>query len=165
MQKFRIILGALLLFCSCGNKDKEDQESVVKETNFDYQKMPQRQVINAEARAVLDEWEAFGKLSRSFEILYQARNHEDLKLAIEDLLENEKLLSESKYPEEFDKLQIKSRQRVLKTFLLKAKADAEENRNATESVVQMLEAYNAFRNQFNVIVSNKLELDLILDEG
>lgn len=165
MQKFGLFVLLLVFFGSCDRKNNEGQEGTVDEAAFDYQKMPQRQEINAEASDVLDQWEEFGNLSRSFGILYQAKNHEDLKLAIDDLLEKEKLLSESKYPVVFDKLQIKSRQRVLKTFLLKAKADAEENRNATTSVVQLLEAYNAFRNQFNVIINNTLELDLILTDG
>lgn len=164
MRKFGLLMLLAATFCACGRKDKTDQDLVAAETTFEYQKMPTRVEINTQARDVLDQWEEFGNLSRSFGILYQAQNNEDLKLAIDDLLEKEKLLSESEYPEVFDKLQIKSRQRVLRTFLLKVQADCNQNRNATESVRQLLDAYNALRTQFNVIVNNRLELELILDD-
>ncbi|PWL39598.1 hypothetical protein DKG77_01830 [Flagellimonas aquimarina] len=132
---------------------------------FNYQKMPKKLTINPKATVIVEEWVEFKNLSSSFDVLYKARNNEDLILAIDDLIEKEKLLEKGKYPEVFDKFQIKSRQRVLKTYMLKVKADVLDNRDATQTTIEMLETYNAFRKQFNVLVNSQLDTKLILNEG
>ncbi|WP_343487158.1 hypothetical protein [Allomuricauda sp. d1] len=157
------IISALLLGCNGEKKNKDGGET--KTVSYDYRKLPKRIVINEKASSILDDWDAFANFSRSVEILYQARNDEDLKLAVDDLIEKEKALAESEYPEIFDKLQLKSRQRVIKTFLLKTQADLLGNRDATDSAVRMIDAYNAFRSQFNMITNNPLDVKTILDEN
>ena len=123
------------------------------------------QEFNTKARAILDSWLEFKELQNSFNLMYRAENNEDLVLVIDDLLEKEKALRESEYPEEFDKTQIKSRQKVLRTFLLKIKASLAEKTDIEKPIKQMLLARNAFRNQFNIIVNNELDTKLILDEN
>ncbi len=166
MLKFRVIVLLFLTLMACKD-DKQDLTGSQQTDSgtFDHQKMPARIEINTKASAILDQWEAFGNFSRSFDILYRARNNEDLILALDDLLEKEKLLAASEHPEIFNRSQIKSRQKVVRTFLLKARAQALERRDATEPIVEMFEAYNAYRNQFNLLVNNPLDSKLILDEG
>lgn len=164
MQKLSCLLVILMLFSGC-RKDVDTTEDVqVEQQFFNYQKMPKNLAINAIATDTLEKWPEFKALSSSFDVLYQAKNDEDLILAIDDLIEKEKLLAKGKYPQLFDKFQIKSRQRVLKTYLIKVKATILNNGDTTEPTKEMLEAYNAFRNQFNVIVNNPLDKKLILDE-
>lgn len=167
MQKFLPFLWIAVLFLfGCNNQEKAEPTSNSDEAiQYDYGKLPKRLTINENASAVLDNWDAFVDFSRSFEILYQARNNEDLKLAIEDLIEKEKALAESEHPEIFDKLQVKSRQRLIKTFLLKAQADLLGNRDATASAVELINAYNSYRRQFNIITNNPLDVKTILDEN
>lgn len=166
MLRFKMLIAVLILVASCKDKDQNasGDEQGSEQLGFDYRKMPKRVGINEKASDILDQWEEFGSFSRSFDILYRARNNEDLTLALDDLIEKEKLLAASDYPEIFDKPQIKSRQKVVRTFLLKARALAVENRDPTAAIVEMLEAYNAYRNQFNVLVNNPLDSKLILDE-
>ncbi|UJH68740.1 hypothetical protein [Allomuricauda sp. SCSIO 65647] len=166
MLKFRVILLLFLALMACKD-DKRDLTSAQQTDSgtFNHQRMPSRIEINTKASAILDQWEAFGNFSRSFDILYRARNNEDLILALDDLLEKEKLLAASEYPETFNRAQVKSRQKVVRTFLLKARAQALERRDATESIIEMFKAYNAYRNQFNILVNNPLDSKLILDEG
>nr|WP_298922938.1 hypothetical protein [uncultured Allomuricauda sp.] len=132
---------------------------------FNYQKMPKKLTINPKATVIVEEWPEFKKLSSSVDVLYRAKNNEDLILAIDDLIEKEKLLEKGTYPEAFDKFQIKSRQRVFKTYMLKVKSSVLDNRDATQPTIEMLEAYNAFRKQFNVLVNSQLDTKLILNEG
>ena len=80
------------------------------------------------------------------------------------MLEKEKALGQSTYPETFDKPQIKSRQRIFRTFLLKAQASLADQTDVNGPIKQMLEANNALRKQFNVLVNNKLDIELILNE-
>lgn len=167
MQKFLLpILVLILFFLGCGQQQNNEVDNNTEgQVAYDYRKLPNRIEINQKAAAVLDEWEAYVEFSRSFEIFYQARNDEDLKLAVDDLIEKEKAMETSDYPELFDKSQIKSRQRVIKTFLLKTRADLSGNRDATTSAVATVDAFNAFRGQFNVITNNPLDVKTILDEN
>ena len=164
MQKLALLGIAILLLMSCGDSGKTVVENIQKDSTYEYGKMPKKVEIDQEAGIYLNDWEAFNEFNRSIDVLYQATTDEDLALAIEDLVAKEKLLAESKYPEHFDISQIKSRQLVMRTFMLKAKGDLDGSRNPTDSMVQLFEANNALRNQFNIIMNNTLKLDFILDE-
>jgi hypothetical protein len=164
MRKLLLICISILLLSSCGDDKKSAEESVQVDVSYDYRKIPKKQVLPQEVIMILDGWEAFSDFSKSIDILYNATNNEDLTLAIEDLISKEKLLAVSKYPEEFDVPQVKSRQEVLRTFILKTKGDLDGNRNPTESMIQLSNAYNALRNQYIIIMNNRFELNSFLDE-
>ncbi|SNY95328.1 hypothetical protein [Flagellimonas pacifica] len=165
MRKLSCIIILLMVSWSCKDKENTSQDDGNEELVFNYQKMPKRVAINPEATAIVKEWKEFNDLTTSFDVLYKAKNNEDLVLAIDDLIEKEGLLAKSEHPTVFDEFQIKSRQRVVKTYLLKVKANILDNRETTEPTIKMLEAYNAFRKQLNVIVNSQLDKKLILDEG
>ena len=132
---------------------------------FDYQKMPKRTGINPEATEILNEWSEFQDFNSSFNVLYKATNNEDLVLAIDEIIKKEEELAKSEYPETFDEFQIKSRQRVVKTYLFKVKASIVNNAETTEPTIEMIKAYNALRAQLNVLVNSQLDKKLILDES
>jgi len=134
------------------------------EVFFSVDSLPKPNEINAEALADLKEWQEFNGLETTFESLYRVTNREDLVLVIEDLIEKQKTLEASTYPATFDKEQIKSRQKVFKTYILKTKGNLEYRVGVKASTIEMINAYNAFRNQFNVIVNSKLDTILILSE-
>ena len=164
MQRLLYTVVLFLAFLAC--KDKQDTAQNVGdlEVVFNYQKMPERATINPEASAIVEEWNEFKKFNESIDVLYRATNNEDLILAIDDLIEKEKLLANGTYPELFNTFQVKSRQRVLKTYLYKVKSHILENQDTTQPTIEMLEAYNAMRKQLNVIVNSQLDKKLILDE-
>lgn len=134
------------------------------EVFFSVDSLPKPNEINAQALANLKEWQEFNALETTFESLYRVANREDLVLVIEDMIEKQKALEASTYPETFDKEQIKSRQKVFKTFILKTKGNLEYRVGVKASTIEMINAYNAFRNQFNVIVNSKLDTILILSD-
>lgn len=153
----------VLLFISC----REDKAKVVSEDltyEISTKKWPKKFNINPKAMLVLKDWTEFNDMETSFDALYNVGNREDLKLVIEDLIEKQKLMESSKYPEIFDKPQIKSRQKVFKTYFLKTKGDLEYRLDPEETVLEMINAYNALRNQFNVVINNTLDTKLILGE-
>jgi len=128
------------------------------------EKWPNKLAVNAEAKTILNDWGEYNALETSFDALYTVENRDDLSLTIENLIEKQKELAASDYPEKFDSPQVKSRQKVFKTYILKVKGDLIYRTDPQESILQMLAAYNALRNQFNVIVNNRLDTDLILEE-
>lgn len=154
-----------LVFFACKEKEAQAVETKDGNVSLSFQQMPKIAAVNGEVTKILEGWEAFQALNGSFQVLFKASNSEDLALAIDDLLEKEKLLRESEYPEAFETSEVKSRQKVLRTFLLKIQASVADRTDVYEPMKQMLLAYNAMRGQFNIITNNKLDIDLILDES
>lgn len=164
MQRISALCLCLMLFISCRQEEKGtalDDSSIFEISTADW---PQKYTINPEAQTILNDWKEYNLLDTSFDALYTVENREDLSLVIEDLIEKQKELEKSTYPEEFDKPQIKSRQKMVKTFILKVKGDHYYRLDPQTSVLDLIASYNAFRNQFNIIMNNSLPSDLNLDE-
>jgi hypothetical protein len=162
----KLILFVLIVLSALGCKEDKSDASVKDsdQNRFEVEKLPVRTNVNAKAKTILKDWQEFNAFNTSFDALYKVENVEDLSLVLEDLIETQKQLEESIYPESFDLPQVKSRQKVLKTFILKTSAAVQYRINATEPAIDMMEAYNALRNQFNIIVNNTLDINLIIDE-
>lgn len=160
------LLVVLVVLCFGCREQVEvvDDASAALEVDFDYRKLPKRVVVNTGAATILEQWPAFNELSNSFDVLYDARNNEDLNLAIDDLINKERAIRDTVYPELFDRPQIKARQKVLKTAMLKLKANILDQTETTGSAVEMIAAYNAMRNQFNSISNGQLDIRLVLTE-
>jgi len=152
-----------LWLIACQDQTAETAQPQAQEL-FQLEKLPQRSTVNAKGAAILRDWNEFNDFNTSFDALYSVANTEELSLVLEDLIEKQKQLEGSPYPAVFDVPQVRSRQRVLKTFLLKTKAAVEYRIDATDAATEMVEAYNALRNQFNTIVNNTLDTNLIIDE-
>ncbi|MFH6602772.1 hypothetical protein ACEZ3G_04735 [Maribacter algicola] len=164
MNKLLFIPVLVFLFSGCNqNKDADpiDDSSTFLITAGEW---PKKSSVNTKAQLVLNEWAEYKALDASFDALYTVENREDLILIVEDLIEKQKLLEASEHPEVFDRPQIKSRMKVFKTFFLKIKGNLEYRLDIEEPVLETIEAYNALRNQFNVVVNNTLDTKLILDE-
>ena len=164
MQKLFVFAILFVMALGCKKEVKQDAEDTNGSVFFSFQDMPKTLEFNDEVTGIIREWKEFQVLKSSFDVMYKASNNEDLALAIDDLLDKEKALREGEYPAPFDKPQIKSRQRVLLTYLLKTKACIADRTDVNEPMKQLLTANNAWRNQFNVIVNNKLDANLILNE-
>jgi len=163
MQKIFILGLVLLLFIGCKeNKTTLTQTSAsVFETSAE--KWPKKAIVNSKATNILKTWLEFTALETSFDALYTVENKEDLELVLEDLIEKQKLLMASNYPTDFDEAQIKGRQKVFQTFLLKVKGSMEYDLDIQEPVLDMIEAHNAMLRQFNVIM-NRMDINILLDE-
>lgn len=162
----RLFLFGLILvgLASCKENKGEIVANDSSANSISSEKWPKKSAINAKAQTILNDWIEYQAFETSFDALYTVENREDLSLTIDNLIEKQNDLAASIYPEEFNKPQVKSRQKVFKTYMLKVKGDLIYRTDPQESILQMLEAYNAFRNQFNVIVNNTLDTKLILEE-
>lgn len=160
-----LFLGAILLSlisCKEGNKGVDNEQA--QEVVFNLKNLPNKSGINPEAKLVLKDWVEFNALETSFDALYKVQDKEALTLVVEDLIEKQKLLEASSFPEDFNVPQIKSRLKVIKTAILKTKFSLEYGVDTVEPATALAKAYNAFRNQFTVIVNSRLDTTLIFNE-
>lgn len=164
MKKLYILVVFLFVFFSCKNAQKQENITEDSSNEIATQKWSKKTRVNAKATSILTAWPEYNAYDTSFETLYDVAVIEDVTLVLEDLIEKQKLLSASNYPEEYNIPQIKSRQKVVLTYMLKLKADLEYRLDIEESVLQLINANNAMRTQFNVVVNNPLDNDLILED-
>ena len=164
MRKIIPFLALFLSVCACKDPKADGVSEGEEVVFFSMDSLPKRLALNTRAAELTQGWLAFKDLDTGFDALSTVENYEDLILVMEDLVEREKQLEEAEYPEEFNLPQVKSRQKVMKTFILKTRAAAEYRIEATPPAVEMMEAYNALRAQLNVIVNNTLDTLLIVDE-
>ncbi len=164
MRKIYILVVFTLLFASCENKKKDTAVNLNDSRKLSPKEWTKKKNVNSKSKAILEKWPEFNAFDTSFDALYSVSNIEDLTLVIETLIEKQKLLEKSKYPKEFNLPEIKGRQKVVKTFMLKVKGDIEYSEDTKSSIKDMIKAYNALRNQFNVILNNTFDKSLILEE-
>ncbi len=164
MQRLLWIIGCLLLLASCKRQTGEIANEVATGIEITNKEWPKKSPIDAKAQAILGSWAEYQALETSFDALYTVENREDLNLVVEGLIEAEKTLEQSTYPDKFAIPQVRGRQKMFKTFVLKIQGDLFYRLDTETSVVEMVNAYNSFRNQFNIIVNNTLDTKLILDE-
>jgi len=159
---FSALLALILVSCNLNNGNGQPEDTY--DSTISTEQWPKKNSIGAKALSIISEWPEYSAMDISFDALYTVENREDLALVVEDLIEKQKLLEASEYPETFDIPQIKSRQKVFKTYFLKIKGNLEYRLDTDESVLETIAAYNALRNQFNSIANNTLDTKLIFEQ-
>ena len=162
----RLFFYGLVLFLSCTCKPKNQEVAAAPDSAFeiDRSEWPEKIGFDAKVTSAIINWKEFSALEGSFDGLYKVDNTEDLTLVIEDLEVKQKALVKSEFPEVFDLPQIKGRLTLFNTFLLKVKGDLYYRLDMHKSVLEMINAYNALRKQFNITVNNTLDTKLIFEE-
>ena len=160
-----LVLGSIcLMIMACSPKQKEEVATVVEPMGFSIQDYGKLVEVTPEVAEELSTWAEYNAYMESFAVLERATNSEDVKLAVDDLIEKEKEWALSDYPEAFDRVQLKSRQRVLRTFLFKLRANLLDNRKIDAAMQQFILASNALRSQYNSLSGETFDAKLILDE-
>lgn len=163
MGKLLFIWALVSMFISCQRQQSSQSIDSRETETFNLDTLSQSVQANEKATAIINEWPEYKILNASVERVYKVENEEELILVIEEVIEDQKVLEQSEYPVSFDTPQIKSRQKVFKTYLLKVKAALQDRTELRVPVSEMIGAYNDMRSQFNVIVNNNLDSLLILD--
>ncbi|SHJ67924.1 hypothetical protein SAMN04488007_1080 [Maribacter aquivivus] len=164
MSKIIFFLIIVTLVTSC--KDAVQDKSTIREVRWEEttDSLPTKIRVDAKAQTILKDWLEYNALEKSFDKIYTSENIEDFQFLVDELVENQKLMEEGEYPEKFNIPQIKGRQKLFKTYVLKTKGDLEYMQNPKESMKQMITAFNDLRNQFNVVVNNTLPDELLKNE-
>jgi hypothetical protein len=164
MSKIAIFLIALLFFAGCNTKVEQAQEPPEETTESGTAELPAPAQIDAGARQILDGWAEYQSLEDRLAVLMEAGNEEEMKLLLEELNQICKRLEESSFPEAFDQPAVRSRLKVIQTYLGKLEAALFYRLDYREPLRELMQSYNALREQFNVIVRNTLSPELFENE-
>ena len=164
MHKLLITVVVLFISVSCKETVKEETDQDASRYEITTDTWPKKIPVDPKVNAILREWPEFLAMDISFDAIYNAVNREDLSLTIDNIIEEQNLLEDSSYPKEFDIPQVKSRQKVFKTYVLKVKGDLIYYLDPEPSVHQMIVAYNLLREKFNGVVNQTLDAKMILEE-
>jgi len=164
MSKIIFFLIMVTLVASC--KDAATETATVHESRWEevMDSLPGKSRVDAKAQTILNDWLEYNALENSFDKIYTSEYIEDFELVVDELVENQKKMEVGVYPVAFDIPQIKGRQKIFKTYILKTKGDLEYRQNPKESILEMITAFNDLRNQFNVGVNNTLPDELRANE-
>ncbi|MGB3142521.1 MAG: hypothetical protein WBB24_00290 [Maribacter sp.] len=160
MLRIFFFLSVFLAVCSCKDRVSNTAETAESVWQVSIDSLPVKRSVLPKAQQILNDWKEHNVLERSFDKIYTTEFREDLVLIVEELIENQKKMEAGEYPEAFNIPQIKGRQKVFKTYLLKTKGDLEYRQNPQESLTEMIKAFNDLRNQFNVTVNKTLPDEL-----
>jgi hypothetical protein len=164
MKKVLLIIFIILGYTSCGEQKSDAVKDDVAKDLVDLKKLPKKVEPSTAAVEILKDWTEYNALNGTIISFYSAETEEDLTVLIDGLIEKQKLLEASNYPEQFNRPDVKGRQKVFKTYILKVKSNMLYDINPREAVIEAVEAYNAFNNQFSIVLSSKIDTELLFDE-
>lgn len=164
MAKISFFLLLALLLSGCRSSGDKAADSEGEAPPVEMQELPANVRIDPLAREVLDGWPQYQALERRMPGLAEAQNEEELKLVLEELDQICEQLEENPIPEPFERPSVRSRIKVIRTYLEKLEATLYYRLSYGEAMRELMEAYNALGSQFNVIVRNTLTPELFEDE-
>ena len=164
MGKLWVFAVMILLIFSCKRNLNPELQTGDADMEINAEDLPKRVAVNTKSNDILQEWPEYVAFDNRFTAIYNVSNNEDLILLVVDLIEKQKQWEESTYPEVFDVAQIRSRQQVVKTYLLKIKSALDYRDDFETPTREMIDAYNGLRGQFDVIMNRTLDPKLLLDE-
>ena len=164
MSKISVFLLLLLLFSGCNRKVEQAQETPQESSATGAAELPAPEQIDAAAQVILDGWAEYQSLEERMAVLMEAGNEEEMKLLLEELTQICKRLEESTFPGEFEQPAVRSRLKVIQTYLGKLEAALFYRLDYQTPLLELMESYNALRAQFNVIVRNTLNPEIFENE-
>jgi len=158
---FQFILLITVFACNSGESAKEVAE---ESSSLQAVSLPELVEIRPEARTILQGWPQFQSLEKRMVALDGVEDSEELRLVLEELSQICEQIEKNAIPERFETPSVRSRIKILRTYLGKLDAALYYRLDHQEPLLELHDSYNALRGQFNVIVSNRLTPELFEDE-
>lgn len=163
MPKLLTLLLILALLSCKGEETREPKESSAPQ-GLQIDSLQDVTKPNAIAIEMLRKWPEFNALEQSLQAIPNVDSRSELNIVLDNVEEKIILLKDSEFPEDFDTPRVKSRIKVMRTLMLKAKADIAYRNDPAATVKELWEAYGNLNRAFNVIANNNLDTKLLLDE-
>ncbi len=159
-----MVMGLAMLALGCGSPENKDKEPAETAAWSGIPELPAPAPINAGARAVLEAWPQFLSLEERIAALPDTGSREELQLLLEELNQICQQVEENAIPTEFERPSVRSRLKVVRTYIGKSDAALGYREDYGEPLLELMEAYNALREQFNLIVNSTLKPELFETE-
>ena len=160
MTKIVILGMSLILAVSCKSPDPKEPLEATSVIEAEIQALPELVPLDPRAREIRSTWTQYTSLENRLSALPEVKNREEMELLLEELKQICKQVEENAFPEPFEKPAVRSRIKVLRTYLGKLESANYYRLDYQEPVSELMDAYNAIRQQFNVIVTNTLTPDV-----
>jgi hypothetical protein len=149
LMKKTVFFLALLGVFSCGEKQLENQAETSANLSLDYSDLPDFTSLSFKADSIVKVWPAFDALDQRMTALKLVVSLPDLKMLVSELIEKEGAILKDGYPKDFNTPEVKSRQRLLRTYLLKTQALINQSQDPKAAALEAVEAFNALKEQLN----------------
>jgi len=159
-----MFFSSLLLFFACGKKQEIQTVNKPVVSILDYTDLPSFVPLTAASDSVLLTWSNFKAFEERMKALPVVISVPDLKMLVQELIEKDQVILNEAYPELLNLPEIKSRQRVLTTFLLKTRAEILLSQDPKMAAQEVVQSFNALRDQINLLTSPKLNLNTFEDD-
>jgi hypothetical protein len=163
-MKNLLFFSSLLLFFACGKKQEIDTVNKSAVSVLNYTDLPSFIPLTASADSVLLAWPNFKAFEERIKALPLVVSVPDLKMLVQELIEKDQIILNEVYPEALNFPEIKSRQRVITTFLLKTRAEILLSQDPKLATQELVQSFNALRDQINLLTSPKLNLNTFEDD-
>ena len=163
-----LLIFLIVLGCKENNPKPLDYSPKESQESQTVAQLPTIVKISSEVEAEIAKWDSYKDFEKSFVTLTRKNKKEELKLLVDELIEKEKNINKDSIPEPLNDARIKSRLKVLETYLLETKAKLSEAQVAENTITnqkaKLLLAFNALRNQFTEVLTNNISETLLDDE-
>lgn len=163
MPKLLTLL-VILSLLACGDRNEAETTATDVPDSIEVGELPAITRPNRGADEILKQWPEYNALDNALQSLSTISSRSEVNIVLDNVKEKLELLEASEFPEAFDTPRVKSRLKVMRTYLLKTKATMVYGDDPVPPVKDLWEAYGNLIRQFNVIVNNNLDTKLILDE-
>ena len=156
-----VILGMfLILTVSCKSPDQKDGQDEPSMIEAEIQALPELVPLDPRAKEIVSTWSQYTALENRLSALPDVKNREEMELLLEELNQICQQVEENAFPAPFEKPSVRSRIKVLRTYLGKLESANYYRLDYQEPISELMDAINATRQQFNVIVNNTLTPDV-----
>ncbi|MGB5402745.1 MAG: hypothetical protein WBN13_02100 [Robiginitalea sp.] len=160
MTKIVILGMCLILAGSCKSPDQKEPQDEPSMIEAELQALPDLVPLSPQAQEIVNAWPEYTSLENRLAALRDVKNWEEMELLLEELDQICKQVEENAFPQPFEKPSVRSRIKVLRTYLGKLEAANYYRLDYQEPISELMDAINAIRQQFNVIVNNNLTPDV-----
>jgi hypothetical protein len=150
----------LILAVGCKSPDQKEPQDEPSMIEAEIQALPDLVPLDPRAREIVEGWPQYNSLENRLSALPHVKNREEMELLLEELKQICKQVEENAFPKPFEKPSVRSRIKVLRTYLGKLEAANYYRLDYQEPISELMDAINAIRQQFNVIVTNNLTPDV-----
>lgn len=152
------------LLSACGGGGEAPVENAPQDAVQSPVTLPDPVQLNPSARTIAETWSEFGSLEARMDVLLAADGPEQLGLELEEVLARIVEIETAAIPAKFEQPSVRSRLKVLKTYLLKTQAALHYRTDYGPVLAEAAAAYNALRDQLNHIVNSNLDPKLFEDD-